>query len=115
VEEPPRREPTPERDPIMQFLDTWVWPYVEEGALWPVLFALEAHLTVLIALVILMASRATNPLGWGGAILLVLLSFDLARREFGEKGRPGRLFVLIVINWVVGAVLAAVTGHYGVF
>ena len=40
MEEPPRREPTPERDPIMEFFDTWVWPYVEEGTLWPVLLLL---------------------------------------------------------------------------
>lgn len=115
MDESPRREPAPDRDPVMQFLDTWVWPYVDEGALWPVLFALEAHLVLLIALAFLQAYRASTPLAWAAVILLGLLSFDLCRREFGEKRRPGRLFVIVVINWVLGAITAAFTGSWGVF
>lgn len=115
MDDRPERDATPERDPVMGFLDTWAWPYLEETTLWPVLFALLAHVVVLIALVLLHAWRAVGPFGYAGVILLGLLSFDLVRREVAERRRPGRLTLLVAVNWALGAVTAAFTGHWGLF
>ena len=99
----------------MHFLDEWVAPYFEEGTLWPVLFALLAHLTVLIALLFLQAYRSGAPWAWAGIVFLGLIAFDLCRREVLVRGRPAGLTLTVVLVWIAGGVTAALTGHWGIF
>ena len=107
--------PPPVEDPVMHFLDEWVLPYFEETTLWPVLFALLAHIVVLLALLFLQAWRIGAPWAWAGIVFLGLIAFDLCRREVIVRRRPGGLTLVVVLTWIAGLITAVATGHWGIF
>jgi hypothetical protein len=109
------REPQPPEDPVMRFMDEWFWPFVEEGTLWPVLFAVLAHLSVLLAILFLQAWRIRAAWAWAGIVFLGLIAFDLVRREYAIRKRPGRVALIVALVWAAGALTAVLTGWWGIF
>jgi len=96
------------------WVETWVMPYLEDSALWPVAFALLGHVVVVIVPVMLLVWRGSVP---AVAPLLLLLSGSayLLHMEFRAKRRPGVLSVAVLLTWGSSVPLAYVAETTGVF
>lgn len=97
-----------------EWVETWVMPYLEESALWPVLIALLGHVVLLFAVMILAFARSLNPLAGFGVGLLVLGSVDLVRNERAAMGRLGRVTWTVVLTWLASLLTAWGLGSVGV-
>jgi hypothetical protein len=81
------------------WVEQWVLPYVDDIALWPVLFALLGH--VLVVIVPLMLQVYRHGSSWAVLILLLLsgATMALVRMEHVAKGRFGMLSLVMLITW----------------
>lgn len=106
--------PTPEEDPVIRWIDQWVLPYFQDTSLWPVLFAVVCSALCLLAVLLVSTWRTHAAWAWAGVTLLVLLTFDVIRREVAVRRRPGRISVAVVLAWSVAGAVAALASRYGI-
>jgi hypothetical protein len=106
-----RDEVNPANDPIVERV---VMPFLRESTLWPVLIVLVADVALAIAMVLLLALRDRRIASMGALAGLVGLTVAAVSKEL-RRGRPGVLCGLALVSWLLGAALAAVADHYGVF
>jgi hypothetical protein len=83
------------------WVETWVLPYVEEMALWPVLVALLGHVVVIVVPLMLHIYR--NGPGFNVFVLglFVAASVWLVRMELRARGGPGGLTWVMLGTWLV--------------
>lgn len=94
-------------------LDHFLSHYVRESGLWPVLFAIAAHVVVILAAAMIHLARDLSP--FAGLVLLLCLvpSAKLARHSLRTRRRGWA--VVVGLTWIsaIGlAWLAAATGVY---
>jgi hypothetical protein len=106
-----REEAQPSNDPIVERV---VMPFVRESTLWPVLIVLVAHVALAIAMALLLALRDRRIASMAALAGLVGLTVAAVSKEL-RRGRPGVLCGLLLASWLLGAALATVADHYGVF
>ena len=82
-----------------------VLPYLKDSALWPVTFAILAHIAVLEALVLLLAWRSGTPLAIGFLILNIIVTCNPARLEWRYDRKVGPVTITVVILWLMTAVV----------
>lgn len=110
-------EPTPEGtpDPVVAWVDRFLRPLFTDNTLWPVLTSVTLMIIVLIAVLLVTAWRDHAIVGWVAMGLLGLFTFDVVRREVQARHRPGGIFVAAVVLWSLGALVAVLVSHYGLF
>lgn len=83
-----------------EWVRDWVLPYLDDSILWPVLFALVAHVLIVIVPLMLQVWRYQNV--GAGMMLLILLtaSVHLARMEWQALGRPRGLTLVLTVVWL---------------
>ena len=83
-----------------EWVETWVFPYVEEMALWPVLVALLGHVVVIIVPLMLHIYR--HGAGYNAAVLGLFLvgSMWLVRVELQARGGPGGVTWVMLGTWL---------------
>ena len=87
----------------------WVLPYLEESLLWPILFAVWAHAVLALAVVVSVAISGNLFLGLALATILLSASGRVVWFEWEVKGRPGWIFIFVVVTWLAGALV----GYWG--
>lgn len=98
------------------WVEDWVLPYLEDSILWPVAFALLAHVLIVIvplevAWLRVQSAVALVLLAW----LLVMTGF-VARMEWRARdGRFGALTLSLVLIWLASPPLAWLTFTTGIF
>ncbi len=97
------------------FLDKWVFPYLEEPALWPVAFAIVGHIDVVVAMAMLETARSMNPISAAGLFLVLGLTGRAVFDEHKRTGKFGPISALIAIILSSSAALAWVADHYGYY
>lgn len=97
------------------WVETWILPYVDDFALWPVLVALLGH--VLVVMVPLEIALVRGPSMAAAAVLAAMLAAtgELVRMEWKARGRPGLLTAIGVGMWTVSVPCAYYAGLYGIF
>lgn len=93
-----------ERWPL--WMRDWVLPYIQESVLWPVLFAIAAHFSVIYALMMVSVHRGGWDGAWGWLLFSVLSSNAPVAWEFSLFKRPGPIAVVVALTWA-GAVFIA--------
>lgn len=88
---------------------TWILPYLSESLLWPILFVLWAHVVLALAVVVAVAYGGNPFLGLALGALLLSASGRAVWFEWTVIGRPGWIFLFVVLTWLAGAV----TGYWG--
>lgn len=102
TESPPSEESPPDWPPWVRRV---VLPYLNDSALWPVTFAILAHIALLEALVVLLAWRSGTPLAIGFLILNIVVTCNPARLEWRYDRRAGPVTVTVVLLWMMTAVV----------
>lgn len=99
------------REPEPTGLSQHVNVFLEDPALWPLLFIFVVHVALGGALVLLSALRAGSPLGRVALAILAMLSLDAIRRA----RRRRRTTIWIATLWVLSALTAGVASYLGLF
>ena len=94
---------------------SWILPYFEDSALWPVLIAILGHVLVLIVPLLAFAYRSRNPVSYVFIAALVFVTGQLAWVEFRAVGRPGAITGVVAVLWASSIPLAWYTGKIGIF
>lgn len=86
---------------------TWVEPYLNDSALWPIVFAVAGHVMVLIVPVALIVFRTGN-IGAGIVLaIMVVASLRLAAFEWQHRGGPRGMTLVLVLTWLASAGMIA--------
>lgn len=95
-------------------METWLLPYVDDFALWPVLVAVLGHVVVI--LVPLQLAMLRGPSLIAAALLALLLagSGEVARMEVRARGRPGIITGVIVGTWAISVPCTYYANLWGV-
>ena len=83
--------------------------FLEDRALWPLVFIFVVHVALAGALLLLSALRAGNRLALAVLAILLMLCVDTIRRA----RRRRRATLWIVMLWALSAVTAGVSSHLG--
>lgn len=94
----------PPEDAWPLWVRTWVMPYLQESALWPVLIALLGHVVIVIAPLLLGLARG-NPAMALPLTVLVMLSFWLCKTEIQASRRPGVVSAVVALTWIASAIV----------
>jgi hypothetical protein len=97
------------------WVEQWVLPYVDDIALWPVLFALLGHVAVILVPLMVQVIRNQSLPALGVLGVLLWNTSLIVRMELRATGRPGRLTAAMVLTWVASLPLAWWTESTGVF
>lgn len=109
VDEPRRGEGWP------PWVVEWILPYVDDSLLWPVLFALLAHVAVVIVPLMTLVIRSQSPAAAAVLFMLAWLTVSLMAVEWRAIGRPGALTAVLGLTWGVCFPFAWYTADWGVF
>ena len=97
------------------WVQEWVVPYLEEHALWPVLFAVLGHVLVILVPLMTWAQRSQNPVAYLFLGCILAACGGLARMEWLAIGRLGRLTLVLFLTWAASLPVAWYTGSLGIF
>lgn len=97
--------------PRWHWYDNLVEPYIAESALWPVLFALLAHVSVGLAVVFIAAYRGDVSAGIAAVLAAVVTALPI-RMELVRHHRPRGVAVALGLTWLGGIVAAVAAVHY---
>ena len=104
----------PDIEPRVHWLERLLTAYVDEPALWPVLFAIVGHLAVLIALPLLQVIRSGSLLSMAVLVVLAAPSLAAVRWEWRKKGRPGSGSFVVLLTWLTGLGMAWLGDTYNI-
>ena len=103
-----------QRRPGWSWYDNMVEPWVDESALWPVLFAVLAHVSVGLGMLFITAYRGDVTSGVMVVAVAAITALPI-RKEVGRRGRPGGVCLSLGLTWL-GAVVGAVAAvRFGLF
>ena len=91
-------EPTPDEAPWWYV--TWVEAYITDPALWPVVFAIAGHITILIVPVLLGVIRTQHPVYIVVLLGMVLASLEVVRFEVQYRRRPKGMSLVVLLTWL---------------
>lgn len=92
-----------------------VQPFVQESALWPVLFAFWGHIVVALGALLLHVFRDGAPLLSLVAIWLVFMSYKAIKFERHYLGRMAGLSLTVFSSWLASVLLAIFVDRYGLY
>lgn len=78
----------------------WVLPYVDDSILWPVAFALLAHVVIILVPLMLQVWRYGSVAGAIGLLWLFGCTAYVVRMERAAVGRFGGITVALVLTWL---------------
>ena len=88
------------------WFEKWVVPFVSESAMWPVLFALLAHVFVGVGALLLYVVRDGKLSAAAALSILVMASIRGVWFEIQYRKRLGGLTGMLVILWLLSALAA---------
>jgi hypothetical protein len=94
-------------------LDHFLSHYVRESALWPVLFAIAAHVVVVLAAAMIHLARDLSPFAGLVVLLCLAASVKLARHSLCTRRRGWA--VVVGLTWISAIALAWVADATGVY
>jgi hypothetical protein len=92
-----------------------VQPFVQESALWPVLFALWGHIVVALGAMLLHLIRDGTILLSITAFWFLVLSYKAVQFERQHLGRMAGLSFTVFSSWLASVLLALFVNHFGLY
>ena len=107
--------PAQQNDAWPPWVQTWVLPYLQDRALWPVAFALLGHVVVVLVPLMLWAIRSLNPIPMLAIALMLVASVHASIIERRAIGRSSVVAIALFLLWAVSVGVAWVTDRTGIF
>lgn len=83
------------------WVQTWILPYVDDMALWPVLVAVLGHVLVVLVPLELVLARTAHPIAAFVLAALLAGTGEVVRMEVRATGRPRALTGIGVGMWLL--------------
>ena len=95
--------------------ERWVFPFLDEPAIWPVFLAIWGHFVVALTGLVLSLYREQSPVVLIVGLWIVFACYKAMQFEKRHAGRYGKLTGAIVATWLCSFIVAWFVDYTGLY